>query len=256
VQDPSLAFPLPYPPSSGQHAIPPKPCICASRPREGLRRCRELWFPRGPCRLGLRPASTRVSCTTHECHDDCADLPSSPLGHASGYLGQRAGCAPCRQGHMEGSFGAYQIGRRGFFCSDPFSVSASILLPSASSANGGPLLGSADYSLRHRVRWPCCRPAAVQQPHKRSSETEKFGLHRECRHSPENQFRSARHFQPKAVWKVTSTDNDFHSPVLRLPDTWAGRHQQVCIPKTLDGDGALRHPILDQFRLHSPSATH
>jgi hypothetical protein len=46
---------------------------------------------------------------------------------------------------MEGSFGAYQIGRRGFFCSDPFSVSASILLPSASSANGGPLLGSADY---------------------------------------------------------------------------------------------------------------
>jgi hypothetical protein len=42
---------------------------------------------------------------------------------------------------MEGSLSAYQIGRRGFFCSDRFSVSASILLPSASSANGGPLLG-------------------------------------------------------------------------------------------------------------------
>src|SRR5580704_6045659 len=47
---------------------------------------------------------------------------------------------------------------------------------------------------------------------------------------------------------VTSTNDDLHPPVLRLAHTWAGRYQQMCIAKALDGDRVGRHAILDQFR--------
>ena len=47
-----------------------------------------------------------------------------------------------------------------------------------------------------------------------------------------------------------STDDDLHPAVLRLTHARTGGHQQVSVAEALDGDRALRHAILDQFRLH------
>src|SRR3984957_1798841 len=67
------------------------------------------------------------------------------------------------------------------------------------------------------------------------------------RHGPD-QFSKCSDFLDKTPDYFTSTNDDLHPPVLRLAHTWAGRYQQMCIAKALDGDRVGRHAILDQFR--------
>ena len=46
-----------------------------------------------------------------------------------------------------------------------------------------------------------------------------------------------------------STDDDLYTPVLRLAHAGTSWHQQIGIPKALNGDGVLRHTIGNQFGL-------
>lgn len=82
----------------------------------------------------------------------------------------------------------------------------------------------------------------------------KIGPYRDNGTAQESVSKCSR-FLDKILESVTSTNDDLHPPVLRLAHTWAGRYQQMCIAKALDGDRVVWHAILDQFRGYSLGTT-